>query len=106
MAKKYSDDASTMDRGGELAPFSTGKMVPEFEDAAYALAKDGDVSEIVQTEYGFHIIKRISLSPVPEFDKMKADLQAKINRDARSYRNRDVKISKIKHVVLIYLPSS
>jgi len=96
MAKKYSDDASTMDRGGELAPFSTGKMVPEFEDAAYALAKDGDVSEIVQTEYGFHIIKRISLSPVPEFDKMKSDLQSKINRDARSYRNRDVKISKIK----------
>jgi peptidyl-prolyl cis-trans isomerase SurA len=96
MAKKYSDDASTMDRGGELAPFSTGKMVPEFEDAAYALAKDGDVSGIIQTEYGFHIIKRISLSPVPEFEKMKADLQAKINRDARSYRNRDVKISKIK----------
>lgn len=97
MAKKYSDDASTMDRGGELAPFSTGKMVPEFEDAAYALAKDGDVSGIIQTEYGFHIIKRISLSPVPEFEKMKADLQAKINRDARSYKNRDVKISKIKN---------
>jgi len=96
MAKKYSDDASTMDRGGELAPFSTGKMVPEFEDAAYALSKDGEVSGIIQTEYGFHIIKRISLSPVPEFEKMKADLQAKINRDARSYKNRDVKIAKIK----------
>lgn len=97
MAKKYSDDASTMDRGGELAPFTSGKMVPEFEEAAFNLKADGDISTIIRTDYGFHIIKRISLTPVPEFEKVKAELQQKINRDARSYKNRDVKIAKIKN---------
>jgi len=56
-AKEYSEDV-TASEGGELGYFSAGQMVPEFEAAAFAL-EVGEVSDVVQTDYGYHIIKLI-----------------------------------------------
>ena len=55
LAKEYSSDGSAED-GGNLGYFSVGDMVPEFEEAAYNM-KEGDVSDPVQSQFGFHIIK-------------------------------------------------
>lgn len=55
VAKEYSEDSSASS-GGELGTFGRGKMVTEFEDAAFAM-KAGEISDIVETEYGYHIIK-------------------------------------------------
>jgi parvulin-like peptidyl-prolyl isomerase len=54
LAKEYSEDSSATD-GGNLGSFSKGEMVPEFENAAFTLEED-EISDLVQTDYGFHII--------------------------------------------------
>lgn len=57
MVREYSDEPGAADRHGDLGVFPRNAMVKAFADAAFSL-KIGEVSEIVETPYGFHIIKR------------------------------------------------
>jgi len=57
LAKKYSDDPGSGPKGGDLGLFNRQSMVKPFSDAAFAL-KPGDLSEIVESDFGFHVIKR------------------------------------------------
>lgn len=66
LAKQYSEDPGSKDEGGELPEFPRGKMVPEFEAAAFALTNN-QVSGIVTTMYGFHIIKMEEKTPAKKY---------------------------------------
>ncbi len=65
LATKYSDDKMTYMNGGVMPEFGVAKYDGGFEKVAFSLKNDEEVSEPFQTEYGYHILKRISLSPVP-----------------------------------------
>ena len=89
LAKEHSADKSNADKGGDLGFFARGKMVPEFETAAFTLAKAGDLSGVVETKFGFHIIQlqEKKSAGVRPYDEVKADLVkeivASVKQDAR-----------------------
>jgi peptidyl-prolyl cis-trans isomerase D len=63
LAKANSDDPGSKSKGGDLGWVKHGEMVPKFESALYALSKVGDVTEPVETEFGWHLIKLDQLKP-------------------------------------------
>jgi peptidyl-prolyl cis-trans isomerase D len=72
LAKKYSDDPGTKDKGGELGYIARGQVVPEFEEAAFSM-KVGEISKVIQTPYGFHILRvdEIQEPKIEPLDKVK-----------------------------------
>lgn len=84
LALKMSEDASTASKAGELPWFGTGKMVEEFENAAFGLTEDGQISTPFKTSYGWHIVKRLEYRAPATFEASKRELQKKVSRDSRS----------------------
>ncbi|MCW5898846.1 MAG: peptidylprolyl isomerase [Flavobacteriales bacterium] len=95
-ALRHSEDESSSTRGGELPEFGTGKMIDEFEDAAFALKADGDISEPVLSRFGWHIIKRLEYTPTPGFEAAKGELKSKIARDSRAEITRKAFLEKLR----------
>lgn len=87
MARTYSEDPSSANRGGNIPWFGTGRMIPEFENAAFGIADTGSVCEPVKSFYGWHIIKLLDRQGIGSYEEMKPDLQEKATRgDRRSYQ--------------------
>lgn len=74
LAKEYSTDPGSAANGGDLGWFGPGRMVPEFENAAYALKVD-EISAPVQTQHGFHIIQVTEKKEKKSFDEMKDQME-------------------------------
>ncbi len=81
VAQEMSTDKVSAQRGGMIGPFRRGELVKEFEDVVFGL-KDGELSEIVETPFGMHIITKVSeekLPAVPE-DMAKAEIKNVIEK--------------------------
>lgn len=83
MARQYSDDKGSAQKGGELPLFGPGKMIPEFENVAFGLQEIGSISEPFTTQYGWHIIKLLEHKNIGTFDELKPTLEKKLKRDSR-----------------------
>jgi peptidyl-prolyl cis-trans isomerase D len=79
LAKKYSEDTGSAQQGGNLGPFTRGRMVKEFENAAFSL-KSGEVSGLVRTQFGYHIIKVLSRE-VPTLEANRKSIEASIQQE-------------------------
>jgi peptidyl-prolyl cis-trans isomerase SurA len=84
-AKKYSDDTNTSNIGGKLKPFSSGQLNSlAFENAAFELNEIGQISNPVETKYGWHILKLYNKSKLGSFNEMKSLLLKKVKNNSRS----------------------
>ena len=84
LARQFSDDVNSGRSGGVLPWFVTGRMVIDFEKAAFSLKKDGDISEPVKSSFGWHIIKRLEKKDLPTFEAMQPELKSKVAKDSRA----------------------
>ena len=98
MARQFSDDKISYGNSGELPEFGSGKFDPAFENEVIKLTRNGDLSKPFLTQYGYHIVKRLSQSPVPA-DKNDAayqfDLKQKIQQDSRVNAAKELFVKEI-----------
>jgi peptidyl-prolyl cis-trans isomerase SurA len=79
-----------------MEPFGVGRYLPAFENAAFSMKKPGDITGPIQTEYGFHILKQISHTPLKPFDSLQESIKRRVENDSRAGIARDQFMAKIK----------
>jgi peptidyl-prolyl cis-trans isomerase C len=96
LALEFSDDQSAKSNKGDLGFFERKRMVKPFADAAFAMSKPGEIAPVVESQFGFHIIKYVGRKPerTKSFDEVKAMM---IDQDRQQYTAR-VRTEKIESV--------
>lgn len=87
LAREHSKDPGSAAQGGDLGWFGRGMMVKPFEDAAFGL-KEGQISDVVESDFGFHLIRLTGVKPaqVKPFDEVRREIEADLKRQAASKR--------------------
>lgn len=96
LATAKSDDKASAQRGGLMNYFGVGRMVSSFEEAAFGLKNIGDISEPIETPFGWHIIRLIDKKPLESFDKLKPEIVRAFNNDGRAQVCRQAFVDKLK----------
>ncbi|MCS7013689.1 MAG: peptidylprolyl isomerase [Chloroherpetonaceae bacterium] len=81
LARRHSEDLGTAAQGGDLGFFGLGRTVKPFEEAAFALKNIGDVSPIVRTQFGYHLIKLLGRKKIASLEEEREELKAMLRRN-------------------------
>jgi parvulin-like peptidyl-prolyl isomerase len=100
LANEFTDDPSGKGKGGDLGWSERFKFVPEFEEAAWKL-QPGQISDVVKTEYGYHIIKMVERQPAPE---LTPELKARL-KDTLSQQKFEAAVDEIAKRNPVVLPN-
>lgn len=92
LAREFSEDPGSARKGGDLGLFRKGRMAKPFEEAAFALREPGDLSDIVETQFGLHIIRLSERRAAGQrsFDEVRDGLIAKNRERARQGIRKDI----------------
>jgi peptidyl-prolyl cis-trans isomerase SurA len=97
LARTYSDDKRSGMNGGEMQWFSAGQIDPDFSRESFALKNNGDVSPVIRSRFGYHIIKRIDHKMPPKFEEIKDELEQRVKSNPeKSKHNRQLFVEKLK----------
>ncbi|HIT40419.1 MAG TPA: peptidylprolyl isomerase [Candidatus Caccoplasma intestinavium] len=96
LARRYSEDQSSSEKGGLLPLLTTGQIIPSFEKAAFALNEIGEVSKPVRTEFGWHIIKLLGERTPGSYEQMHDVIVHRMARDERADAGRKMFVEKLK----------
>lgn len=93
LVREYSDDNATKINGGKLPPFGIGVYQKDFEDAAFNLKQNGDIAKPVESELGFHILKRIEKIDLGSFEEFKSVYKERLRKMDR-YKKKENAVMK------------
>ena len=94
MVKRYSDDKGSAPSGGQLTPFKVNQIVPEFIGALKKL-QINEFSEPVKTNYGYHIVKLISMSGIKDLEAERENITKRVEKDMRAKVSDEVVLKRI-----------
>ena len=96
LCREVSDDATSRSNGGSLPQFETGRNVPAFEEAAFALTMPGQYSRPIRTNYGWHILRLIEKKPVEPYTELAPALRQKVTTDTRAEVLRQATVARLR----------
>ena len=98
LCREYSEDPATKENGGRLRPITTGAMasVPEFEEMAFHLKNPGDISDPLQTQFGWHVLRLEKKIPLASYAAMESTLRGRVLRDERTTLTKKALLEKLR----------
>lgn len=96
VCRDVTDDATSKNTGGVLPMFEPGRWIPAFEDAAFTLAKPGDYSKPVRTNYGWHIIKLLEKKGLESYTTLAPSLRQRVTTDSRADLLRQATLQRLR----------
>ena len=95
LVAKYTDDKNSIEKGGMQEPFALNSRQGDFVRAILNL-KEGEVSEPLHTQFGWHIVKLVGIKPVVIDEDMAYNIRSRCERDSRSHKSKDAFINRLK----------